>query len=165
MRPFFRSPAPPSIRPLGPKLGKACARIHAQGFPHPWSTEEFESMLAGRDVIAHAAHLPSRLRRWTAGPVGFVVSRLAADQAEILTIAVMPKARGRGVGAALLASHLPSVAANGAKVLFLEVEATNKTAIRLYQSFGFRQVGERKAYYRVADVGRATALVLRRDLT
>lgn len=165
MRRFFRSAAPPSIRPLGPKLGKLCARIHAQSFPHPWNAEEFESLLAGRDVIAHAAHLPAGLWAWNAGPAGIVLSRRAADQAEILTIAVTPKARGRGVGTALLAAHLPALAASGAKSLFLEVEATNKAATRLYHSFGFRQVGERKAYYRAADGGRATALVLRRDLT
>jgi [ribosomal protein S18]-alanine N-acetyltransferase len=165
MRQFFRSSATPSIRPLGPKLSKACAHIHAQSFPHPWSAEEFESLLASRDVIAQAAYLPARIWRWGAGPVGFVLSRRAADQAEILTIAVTSKARGRGVGAALLAAHLPSVAAIGAKALFLEVEATNKPALRLYQSFGFSQVGERQAYYRAADGGRSTALVLRRDLT
>jgi [ribosomal protein S18]-alanine N-acetyltransferase len=163
MRLFFRSAAAPSIRPLGPRLGKTCARIHAESFPHPWSVEEFESLLAGRDVIAQAAYPPAR--PWRRGPVGFVLSRRAADQAEILTIAVTPKARGRGIGGALLAAHLPALAMSGAKALFLEVEATNKAAIRLYQSFGFQQVGERKAYYRAADGGRATALVLRRDLT
>jgi len=152
-----------SVHRLGPQLGKACARIHAQSFPHPWSAEEFEALLAGRDVIAHWASLGSF---WRAGrtPVGFILSRRAADQAEILTIAVTPKARKRGIGAALLATHLPTLAAVGVKSLFLEVEAGNTAAIRLYQNFGFRQVGERKAYYRTADGSRATALVLRRDL-
>ncbi|WP_297297215.1 ribosomal protein S18-alanine N-acetyltransferase [uncultured Methylovirgula sp.] len=156
--------ATPSIRRLGPQGGKACASIHAQSFPHPWSTEEFESLLAARDVIAHAAMRPASLRHWAAGPAGFVLSRQAADEAEILTLAVAPGARRRGIGAALLANHLPALAAAGVRCLFLEVEADNKAAIKLYQSFGFRQVGERKAYYRAADGGRATALVLRRDL-
>jgi [ribosomal protein S18]-alanine N-acetyltransferase len=155
----------PSVRRLGPQGGKACARIHAQSFPHPWSVEEFESLLAGRDVIAHAAMPPARPWRWGTGPTGFVLSRQAADQAEILTIAVATKARRRGIGAALLANHLPTLAAVGVRSLFLEVEAGNRAAIRLYESFGFRQVGERKAYYRAADGGRATALVLRRDLS
>ncbi|MEW6437239.1 MAG: GNAT family N-acetyltransferase [Pseudomonadota bacterium] len=161
---WFSKSATPSVRRLGPQGGKACARIHAEGFPHPWSAEEFESLLAGRDVIAHAATLPARLWRWGAGPAGFVLSRQAADQAEILTIAVTAKARRRGIGAALLANHLPTLAAAGVRSLFLEVEAGNKAAIRLYESFGFRRVGERKAYYRAADGSRATALVLRRDL-
>ncbi|MGP8233497.1 MAG: GNAT family N-acetyltransferase [Methylovirgula sp.] len=164
--------AAPSIHRLGPQLGKACARIHAQSFPHPWSAEEFEALLAGRDVIAHWASLGANLGaslasgfwRPSRGPVGFVLSRRAADQAEILTIAVTPKARKRGIAAALLATHLPTLAAAGVKSLFLEVEASNTAAIRLYQNFGFHQVGERKAYYRAADGSRATALVLRRDL-
>ncbi len=161
---WFGKSAAPAVRRLGPQFGKACARIHAQSFPHPWSAEEFEALLAGRDVIAHAATLPATFWRPGRGPVGFVLSRRAADQAEILTIAVAPAARERGIGAALLAAHLPVLAAAGAKSLFLEVEANNKAAIRLYENFGFHQVGERKAYYRAADGGRATALVLRRDL-
>ena len=161
---FGKTATTPAIRRLGPRFGKLCARIHAQSFPHPWSAEEFESLLAGRDVIAHAVSLPSSFWRLNNEPSGFVLSRQAADQAEILTIAVTPKARGKGLGAALLAAHLPTLAALRVKSLFLEVEAGNKAAIRLYESFGFRQVGERKAYYRAADGGRATALVLRRDL-
>jgi [ribosomal protein S18]-alanine N-acetyltransferase len=149
-------PAAPSIHRLGPQLGKVCARIHAQSFPHPWSAEEFEALLAGRDVIAHWASL--------GGPAGFILSRRAADQAEILTLAVAPKARQKGVGAALLVTHLPTLAAAGVKSLFLEVEAGNTAAIKLYRNFGFRQVGERKAYYRTAGGNAATALVLRRDL-
>jgi ribosomal-protein-alanine N-acetyltransferase len=164
MRPWFGNAATPAIRRLGPRFGKLCARIHAQSFPHPWSAEEFESLLAGRDVIAHAVGLPSSFWRQNQEPSGFILSRQAADQAEILTIAVTPKARGKGLGAALLAAHLPALAALRVKSLFLEVEAGNKAAIRLYEGFGFRQVGERKAYYRAADGGRATALVLRRDL-
>jgi ribosomal-protein-alanine N-acetyltransferase len=161
---FAKTATTPAIRRLGPRFGKLCARIHAQSFPHPWGAEEFESLLAGRDVIAHAVSLPSSLWRPNNEPSGFVLSRQATDQAEILTIAVTPKARGKGLGAALLAAHLPTLAALRVKSLFLEVEAGNKAAIGLYESFGFRQVGERKAYYRAADGGRATALVLRRDL-
>jgi [ribosomal protein S18]-alanine N-acetyltransferase len=160
---WLRKSAAPVIHSLGPSLGKLCARLHAQSFPHPWSAEDFEALLAGRDVIAHWAGRP-RLWRPARIPIGFVLSRRAADQAEILTIAVTPKLRNQGVGAALLARHLPTLAAAGVKSLFLEVEASNTAAIRLYQSFDFRQVGERKAYYRTADGGRATALVFRRDL-
>ncbi len=165
MRPWFGNAATPAIRRLGPRFGRLCARIHAQSFPHPWSAEEFESLLASRDVIAHAVSLPLSLWRPRNEPSGFVLSRQAGDEAEILTVAVTPKARGKGLGAALLAAHLPTLAALRVKSLFLEVEAGNKAAVRLYESFGFRQVGERKAYYRTADGGRATALVLRRDIS
>ncbi len=154
---WFARPGPPSIRRIGPEFGKDCAKIHALSFAHAWGAAEFESLLAGRDVISHAAMAGKALS-------GFVLSRCAADTAEILTIAVAPGARGKGVGSALLTSHLPTLAAGGAKALFLEVEADNQAALALYQRFDFSQVGERKAYYRKADGNRALALVLRRTL-
>jgi [ribosomal protein S18]-alanine N-acetyltransferase len=151
----------PSIRRIGPDFGSACAKIHAQSFAHPWAVSEFESLLAGRDVVGHAAISTGFWRkRWV---VGFVLSRRAADTSEMLTIAVAPGSRRKGLGAALLASHVATLAAEGAKSLFLEVETDNRAALALYWRFEFRQVGERKAYYRKADGMRAGALVLRRD--
>ncbi len=95
--------------------------------------------------------------------VGFVLSRLVLDEAEILTIAVAPKSRRRGVGGALLGAHLATLAAQGAKALFLEVEAGNHAALALYAQFNFYRVGARKAYYRKDAGPAAAALVLRRD--
>lgn len=154
---------PSSIRRIGPDFGGACAKIHAQSFAHPWSATEFESLLAGRDVVGQAAIAASFWRNNARAVTGFVLSRRAADTAEMLTIAVAPAARSRGIGGALLASHLAALAAEGAKSLFLEVEADNRAALALYRRFDFREVGERKAYYRKADGNRAAALVLRRD--
>lgn len=154
---------PSSIRRIGPEYGRACATIHAQSFPHPWAAGEFESLLAARDVVGQAAIAGSFWRKNTRAVTGFVLSRLAADTAEMLTIAVAPRARGRGLGTVLLTNHLAILAAKGAKSFFLEVEADNKAALALYRRFDFRQVGERKAYYRKADGDRAAALVLRRD--
>jgi [ribosomal protein S18]-alanine N-acetyltransferase len=154
---------PSSIHRIGPEFGRACATIHAQSFPHPWAAGEFESLLAARDVIGQAAIVASLWRSNTRAVTGFILSRLAADTAEMLTIAVAPRARGKGLGAALLTNHLAILAARGAKSLFLEVEADNSAALALYRRFDFSQVGERKAYYRKAGGDRAAALVLRRD--
>ena len=137
--------------------------IHARSFAHPWSATEFETLLAGRDVIAEAALVPARWFR-RASLAGFVLSRTVLDEAEILTIAVAPKFRRRGLGSALLAAHLATLAAKGAKTLFLEVEAGNRAALALYDAFGFCQIGESKAYYRKPEGKPAAALVLRRDL-
>ncbi len=159
---FFDHRRQPDIRRIGPQSAQDCAQIHAQSFAHSWSQADFESLLAGRDVIAEAAV--------AAGPwgksrklAGFVLSRLVVDEAEILTIAVAPRFRRRGVGSALLATHLASLAGRGAKVLFLEVEAGNHAALALYAQFDFHQIGERKAYYRKADGSSEAALMLRRD--
>lgn len=161
---WFEKPRLTSIRRIGPEYSRECAKLHALSFAHPWGTSEFENLLAGRDVIGQAAIVPSLWRKNGKGLAGFILSRRALDTAEILTIAVAPKARGNGIGGALLANHLATLAAEGAKTLFLEVETENRAALALYQRFGFRQVGERKAYYRKADGNHAAALILRRDL-
>jgi ribosomal-protein-alanine N-acetyltransferase len=95
---------------------------------------------------------------------GFVLSRAAADEAEILTIAVDPALRKGGVGRDLLRAHLGQAAAAGARRLFLEVDADNAAALALYARFQFVKVGERKGYYKRPDGKAATALVMRRDL-
>ncbi len=159
---LFTRKQPAEIRPLGPQAAQACAAIQAEAFPHPWSGSEFETLLAGRDVVAEAAMVKS----WgQAHFAGFVLSRLVLNEAEILTIAVAAKYRRQGIGSALLSAHLATLAARGTKTLFLEVEAGNHAALALYDQFGFQQVGERKAYYRKKDAPNAAALVLRRDFT
>lgn len=92
---------------------------------------------------------------------GFVMSRRAADEAEILTIAVEPKARGGGLATALLGSHLSRLSRFGVSALFLEVDEANAPALALYRRFGFQQVGRRAAYYAKADGSRANALILK----
>jgi ribosomal-protein-alanine N-acetyltransferase len=95
---------------------------------------------------------------------GFVLSRLAADEAEILTIAVEAARQGKGVGRALLSENLRQAANAGAKAMFLEVAKDNASALALYERFGFVKVGERAGYYRRADGTRATAIVMRKAL-
>ena len=89
------------------------------------------------------------------------MSRRAADEAEILTIAVEPKARGSGLATVLLGSHLSRLSRLGVSALFLEVDEANAPALALYRRFGFQQVGRRAAYYAKADGSRANALILK----
>lgn len=161
---FFDHKQPPDIRRIGTQWAQACAAIHARSFPHPWPAADFESLLAARDVIAEAAISAGR---WGKRPAlaGFVLSRRVLDEAEILILAVAPEFRRREIGSALLGVHLATLAAQGAKALFLEVEAGNHAALALYAQFDFRQIGERKAYYRKADGSAAAALLLRRDFS
>ncbi len=100
------------------------------------------------------------------GPIlqGFVVSRRAADEAEILTITVAPARRGNGLATALLGSHISRLTALGVASLFLEVDENNKPALALYRRFGFAQVGRRPAYYSSADGSKANALILKLEL-
>ena len=96
--------------------------------------------------------------------VGFIMSRLAAGEAEILSVAVAASYRGKGLARRLLNLHLRRLAGLGTRVMFLEVDEGNAAARQLYRRAGFREVGRREGYYAAADGKRATALVLRRDL-
>lgn len=148
-----------SLRRLGPEWSLECASLHAASFACSWPELDFERLLAAPEVLGTGRIEPEGTKL-----VGFALSRAAADEAEILTIAVSPDRRRRGLGASLMAAHLPGLAELGVKHLFLEVNADNAAARALYARFGFRQVGMRKAYYRRESSSPADALVMRADL-
>jgi ribosomal-protein-alanine N-acetyltransferase len=155
---LFRKPAAYAIRPIGPTAAADCARLHAASFAHPWSAAEFESLLAAGNAIGDAA-LSGRSRM-----IGFALSRHAAGEAEVLSIAVAKPERGTGIGRALMNTHLARLAAAGVTSVFLEVEPGNASAIALYEGLGFETIGERRAYYRKPGAAAAPALTLRCDL-
>jgi ribosomal-protein-alanine N-acetyltransferase len=160
LRPWpMQTASQPVIRHIGIERGGECAALHALSFVHPWSMAELEQMLGAKEVLADGAYDGK-----THALYGFLLSRIAADEAEILTIAVDPAHRKSGIGAKLLTAHLARLAAQRVKTLFLEVDENNTAARALYSRFGFQKVGERKAYYRTADGERATALVMRLEL-
>lgn len=136
----------------------AIAALHAKSFQRGWSEQEIERLLIERNVFTQRALRGRKL-------VGFVMSRDAAGEAEILSIAVHASQRGRGVARQMLGLHLRRLAGLGVRAIFLEVDENNTPAKRLYSRSGFREVGRREAYYgRGPDGKGGTALVLRRDL-
>ena len=147
------------IRPLGAQRAQECAAIHAVSFAYPWSAAEIENLLREPNVVADAALDAKNARLY-----GFVLSRLAADEAEVLTVAVNPALRKRGVATRLLGAHLARLRDTGMKTLFLEVDEENAAARALYSRFGFETVGRRPAYYRARDGARTAALILRRAM-
>ena len=148
--------AEPALSQAGPSDAAEFAKLHAAAFRHGWSDGEFERLLIERNVVAHRATAGGAL-------LGFILSRLAADEAEILSVAVAQPRRGRGIATALLKLHLGRLAGLGARAVFLEVDEDNEPALRLYRRAGFREVGRRPGYYQQNN-GPTTALVLRRDL-
>jgi [ribosomal protein S18]-alanine N-acetyltransferase len=151
------SRAPPVLSEAQPKDAAGMAALHAASFRRGWSDGEFRSMLADKAVIAHRAMHGNRL-------CGFIISRIATDEAEILSVAVVRSAQGRGLGRELLILHLRRLAGLGVRRVFLEVGEDNEPAIRLYNRVGFEQVSQRAGYYQ-GEAGRQTAaLVLRLDL-
>jgi len=97
-------------------------------------------------------------------PEGFIIARCAADEAEILTVAVAGAARGRGHGRLLLDASLAELVRRRIRKVFLEVEAGNQAALRLYSSAGFERIGTRRGYYRQPDGSRRDAVTMALDL-
>jgi ribosomal-protein-alanine N-acetyltransferase len=127
------------------------ALLHLRVFtvPRPWSVAEFAGFLA--DPSCFLCHQPG----------GFLLGRVIADEAELLTLAVAPEARRQGIGAALLAEFMAQSAARGAGTAFLEVAADNRAALTLYHAAGFTAVGRRRGYYTTPAGQPVDALVLR----
>ncbi|WP_395173475.1 ribosomal protein S18-alanine N-acetyltransferase [Roseibium alexandrii] len=137
------------------------AEIHAASFKHAWDVEELARMQAQSGTSILVARRASPYG--TQGPLGFLILRTAADEAEVITIAVHPRQRGRGIGKKLMEDGLFRLYGERCKSLFLEVDSSNEAAILLYRSLGFREVGRRKGYYSDSG-GDGTALVMRVDL-
>lgn len=134
------------------------AALHRASFADPWDAAAIAGLLAlpGTFALAAVAENPD-------GPLGFVLLRVAADEAEILTIAVDPGRRRRGIGRRLIEAAAAASIARGASALFLEVAEDNGPALRLYEGMGFRTVGARPGYYRRAAAAVA-ARAMRLDL-
>ena len=132
--------------------------IHAETFDTPWSTAEFAALLATPGAMATMALEQGE-------PAGFVVTRTAADEAEILTVCTRPFAQRRGVAKALLDHQFTDLFFIGVSQVFIEVDTSNIAARALYDKTGFAAAGLRKLYYAHADGTRGDAIVMRRDLT
>jgi ribosomal-protein-alanine N-acetyltransferase len=131
----------------------AIAAVHAASFQRGWGEDEIYRLLIDGNVIADRATGGGKL-------IGFILSRRAAGEAEILSVAIASPWRGRALARPLLDRHLRRLAGLGVRSVFLEVDEHNAPATRLYRRAGFREVGRRRGYY----AGGAAALVLRRDL-
>ncbi|MGE3812206.1 MAG: ribosomal protein S18-alanine N-acetyltransferase [Candidatus Nanopelagicales bacterium] len=119
------------------------AVLERELFPHdPWSAEQLWSELA---------HVPET--RWYAvhedsdGVDGYVGLMALPPEGDVQTIAVAPRAQGRGLGRELLDALVDEARARGCTQLFLEVLHTNDAAVRLYERAGFESQGRRRDYY------------------
>lgn len=144
-----------------PDLGEAelLAEIHGAAFARTWSEDDFAHLLSEPAVFAVTVRRQSLFGgRHLAG---FVIVRVAADEAEILTIAVRRGDRGRGYGRLLMEEVLRRLYRERIAACFLEVDRDNRVAIALYRSLGFVIAGERPGYYPDAASDGRAALVMR----
>lgn len=148
----------PIVEPATPRDAARLAQLHGASFHRGWGEGEFEVMLRERNTLVHRLKLGRKV-------IGFAVSRMGADEAEILSIAVDAAYRGRGLSNNLLLTHLGHLAGRGIRTIFLEVEENNAPARRLYEKAGFGVVGRRERYYKQPDGEQLNALLMRRDLS
>jgi ribosomal-protein-alanine N-acetyltransferase len=147
-----------AIEPASLRDAPKLAQLHGASFHRGWGEGEFEQMLSERNTLVH------RLRQGRT-TIGFAVSRMAADEAELLSIAVDAKYRGRGLSRNLLLTHLGHLAGRGIRTVFLEVEENNQPARRLYDRAGFGVAGRRERYYKQPGGEQLNAVLMRRDLS
>lgn len=130
------------------------AAVHAAAYrlDRPWTAAEFRGLTDSPHVLA------------LGDARAFILVRIIADEAEVLTIATHPDHRRKGLARDLLARFHAEARARGAMSAFLDVAADNAPAIALYLGAGYAQTGQRRAYYPRQDAPAADALLLRRAL-
>lgn len=130
----------PRTRRADPGDAACCARIATESLPTPWSEDLFRRELERERTRALVVQTDE-------GVAGFVVGWRAADEVDILTLAVDPAHRGKGMGRGMLADYLRVLREDGVSQVRLEVRASNARALRLYRQAGMERSGERRGYY------------------
>lgn len=146
------------IAPLAPRDLPDVARVHALSFEEAWSPRMLRRILDMPGAFGLVAREPGE------GIAGFAIGRVAEDECELLSLAVAPGRRRRGLGAELLRTSMARAVAASARRFFLEVAEDNLVAQRLYVGHGLSPVGRRKGYYELKSGGRVDALTMRCDL-
>jgi len=129
------------------------AGLHKLGFPDPWDERAFATLMATPGTFGVLAG--------TVQPLGFILCRLAADEAELLTLFVPENYRRNGIATALIDRVVAEAGAAGVTALYLEVADDNEPGRAFYAARGFVEVGRRPRYYQ-AEVD---ALIMKRSLT
>lgn len=121
------------------RLEAAQAAAYAVGAARPYAAASLRALALAPGGALVADDLDE--------PAVFGLGRAAADEGEVLALAVAPDLRRRGLGAAALAALEASLADQGARRLFLEAAADNAAALALYRRAGWREAGRRRGYY------------------
>jgi len=128
--------------------------IENDSYPHPWTRGNFVEALSNGYESRVACDASSVL-------MGYFLLMPIIDEAHLLNITVRRDMQGQGMGRLLLDEVVGVCLKMGMLSVMLEVRPTNTRAIRLYASYGFLQIGRRKAYYPAADNSREDAIVMR----
>ncbi len=148
------------VTAAGPMDAEVLAEVHSQATDEPWDGRTFAGHLAIPGTVARLAGFAGN---GAGGPGGLVLARVAGDDLEVLTVAVVPEARRRGLGRRLLSATIAAGRELGARRLVLEVAVDNTAARALYAGFALTPVGRRVGYYR-RDAVVTDGLILAADL-
>ncbi|MDH4569423.1 ribosomal-protein-alanine N-acetyltransferase [Pseudomonas sp. BN414] len=139
-----------SFRPMTEADLDTVLKIEYAAFSHPWTRGIFNDSLKSYDC-------------WLMfdgdQQVGHGVINVILDEAHLLNITVKPESQGRGLGLRLLERLMERARELQAGECFLEVRASNQSAYRLYERYGFNEIGRRRDYYPAVG-GREDALVM-----
>ena len=135
------------------------AKLHARCFYDAWGPRMLRQVLDMPGAFGLVAR-----RAGFGSIIGFALARVAADECELLSLAIAPEHRACGIGSRLFSATMARAAADNSRWLFLEVAKDNEPALRLYRAFGLAQVGCRLKYYENADGSRTNALTMRCEL-
>lgn len=144
------------IQAAGADQAALLAGLHARAFDKAWSPDAVSKMMENPAVFAVVSYE-------NATPQGFAMAWAAAGDSELLTVAVLPEARRRGLGAALVRAIAKNAAERGAAAMNLEVAEDNAAARALYETLGFTTSGRRPGYYATAN-GWIDAITMRLTL-
>ena len=137
------------IRKSIPADASAIAEAEELIFPDPWSERDITATISTSGGMCYSAISDGVL-------VGYIIGRVIAPEGEIYRIATLPSHRRRGIAYKLLNYAIKCERGKGLESLFLEVREKNTPARNLYLSYGFREIGTRKNYYRNPDAASAT---------
>lgn len=146
-----------TIEPADQTDAELLAAIHKECFPTYWNPDEFNNFFG-----VEGTHAFLVIKGET--PVGMMVYRAQFEQADIITIAVLPEHRKLGIARAMLEKSLAHMTKLGVETIFLDVEDGNQAAISLYEGYGFAYQRRRKLYYRQKDGSYTDALVMQKKI-
>lgn len=129
------------------------SRLHHACFSAGWSAEAFGGLFRNPGMMALIAEQDRKA-------IGMLLLRQAADEAEIITLGVLPSHRRKGVARMLLHEGIALLRQHHIKRLFLEVNTTNDAALGLYRKAGFEKTGRRRGYYAPPDGDHTDALIM-----
>jgi ribosomal-protein-alanine N-acetyltransferase len=152
----------PRPRLVGDEFANEIAAIQSHCFPNAWNADSVRRVLEMSGTQAMIMPAPKGAGAGTA--VGFALIGMAADEAEILSIGVLPGWRRQGIASQLITGAIELADGLGATVMFLEVAASNSGAKELYGRHGFLVSGERSGYYTLPSGGREDAVCMRLNL-